>query len=351
MHRGFVNNEFKKDRIPIYALIIVAVVLIISIFDYKSDPYLWFIEMLRNLVLSLCIALFVFLSSIILGLFAFKNRWVKYLVRLMLWTLGGICGTVLGWLINDLLFGFNVTHPYLFFLMTGSISIAISFFATTYLFLKDQVGIMAEKLSKKEMNEQKLIQLKTKAELVSLRSKVNPHFFFNTLNTIAGLIPSEPEKAEELIEKFSTLFRYPFTEMKSEFAELNTEIEFIENYLEIEQSRLGKRLEYHVEVDKALTDFPIPVMVLQPLVENSIIHGISPLKEGGVITVKCVPENNMCKIVISDTGVGFNTDSNKNGFGISGVKERLSLYYPGNHQFNIESSTGVKITLVIPKLV
>ncbi len=349
MFRRLAKNEFKKDRLLVYVFIFVAIVFIISIFDYRADPYLWFIEMLRNLVLSLCIALFVFLSSITLGFFSFQNRWVKYLVRLIFWTLGGIFGAGLGWLINDLLFGFNVTHPYLFFLMTGSISIAVSFFATAYLFLKDQVEIMAEKLSKKEMNEQKLIQLKTKAELVSLRSKVNPHFFFNTLNTIAGLIPSEPEKAEELIEKFSTLFRYPFTEMKNEYAELDTEIEFIKNYLEIEQSRLGKRLEYHIEVDKTLSDFPIPVMILQPLVENSIIHGISPLKEGGVITVKCVPENSMCKIVISDTGVGFNTNSNKNGFGIGGVKERLSLYYPGNHQFEIASSTGVEITMVIPK--
>jgi len=207
---------------------------------------------------------------------------------------------------------------------------------------------MVNKISENLLKEQKLEKLKAKAELEALRAKINPHFFFNTLNSITSLISPEPQKAEELIEKFSDLFRYPLNVENKEFIELNQEIDFIKLYLEIEKVRLDERLTYDILVDKNLNDFLIPSMILQPLVENSIIHGISPLKSGGKITIQCTMEKKGCCIRISDSGIGFSNKQHKKRFGIRGVQERLKLLYESDHIFEIKSENGVEINIVLP---
>ncbi len=339
MLKQSIKDELKPYKLGLYAFVLVSITVVISIFDYKPDPYQWFLEVLRNFTLSICVGLFILISSIIFKLLVFNNRWVKYCVRIVFWTIGGILGACLGWLINDLLFDFNITHPYLFFLIIASISIIVSIFSTGYIFLKDQIVKMAEKISKNEIEKHRLLKLHANSKLEALKSKVNPHFFFNTLNTVAELIPTNPEKAEKLIEQFSELFRYPFSEENNDFVALKKETEFIKDYLEIEKTRLGERLEYDVYCDDVSEEILIPVMIIQPLIENSIIHGISKLKEGGKISLSCNLSNNYCNIKITDTGKGF---------GIGGVEERLELLYEDNYIFDIRSNKGVEILLKIP---
>ncbi|MFC2152736.1 sensor histidine kinase, partial [Bacteroidota bacterium] len=240
------NKVFKWSDLKYGIAAILIITFILSIFDYHPNTKFWLTEIFRNFILSCCVGIFITFFSIIYEIIPITNRWIKYIVQLIFWTLGGILGALLGWFINDLIVGFRVTNTLMFLTIVGSISLVGSSLVTTIIILKDQVKIQAEKLSEKEINEQKLQQLKTKAELEALRSKVNPHFFFNTLNSIASLIPKEPKKAEDLIEKFSNLFRYPFSTEDLGFVKLKQEISFINDYLEIEKTRIGNRLEYNI---------------------------------------------------------------------------------------------------------
>jgi len=228
--------------------------------------------------------------------------------------------------------------------------LSLFFGATTtgYFLLRERLEAAVKKLAEKEVNEQRLLRLKTKAELEALRAKVNPHFLFNTLNSIASLIPVEPKKAEEMVQKLSGLFRHTLEASKHELVKLKDELEVSQEYLEIEKARLGKRLDYSIEMDESLADFLISGFIIQPLVENSVKHGIAPLKSGGQINIQCTKNTNTCQIEISDNGIGLPSNENCNGFGLSGVKERLALYYGDKYQFKISNEAGVKIRMLLP---
>ena len=182
----------------------------------------------------------------------------------------------------------------------------------------------------------------------ALRARVNPHFLFNTLNSIASLIPEDPGKAEDMVQRLSNLFHYVLSASESSVVTLEEELRFVGEYLEIEKVRLGGRLEYTLEGAPALAGAVIPSMLLQPLVENSVAYGIAPHRNGGRVEVRCQREGDRCTITITDTGKGFDARSTQEGFGISGVRRRLELNYPGDHTFDIISDNGVTVRIEIP---
>ena len=143
------------------------------------------------------------------------------------------------------------------------------------------------------------------AELRALRSQVNPHFLFNSLNTIASLIPSEPEKAEKMTVRLSSIFRYVLIHADRPFSSLDEEVEFLRTFLEIEQIRFGERLSVEFEVDPAAGHLMIPSLILQPLVENAIKHGIAPKIGKSRITVGARCVDDMIQVDIDDDGVGL----------------------------------------------
>jgi len=190
--------------------------------------------------------------------------------------------------------------------------------------------------------------MKTKAELETLRARVNPHFLFNAHNSIASLIKTDPDKAEQMIRKLSDLFRYNLDSGLKDKMKLKDEIDIIRKYLEIEKVRLGDRLRYDIVLDEKLNDFLIPGLLIQPLVENSVKHGIAPKQEGGESKIDVKKNNGTCNIKISDTGKGFDTANVKEGFGLGGVNERLSLYYGKEFELSVNSDKGVTINLTLP---
>ncbi len=331
-----------------YLISCLLISFILSLFDWHPDWNIWKLDIARNIVLSCSVG---GLAVLIGNLYSFKaisNNWLRYFLSFILWIVGGWLGTILGWVLNDWWFGFNITHPLLFFSYTSAIILIIFIIIKGYDILRTEIRRMAIKLSEKEIAEQKLIQLKTKAELEAIRSKVNPHFFFNTLNSIASLIPTNPLKAEKLIERFSALFRYPFTLGDDDMVPLNKEIGFIQDYLEIEKTRLGNRLDFDINMDKSLSEFLIPAMLLQPLVENSLIHGIAPSSKGGKISVNCQLKGAFCQIEIVDNGQGFDEEKSNSGFGLSGARNRLELHYGLSHQFTLQQNDGVRIKILLP---
>ena len=139
-----------------------------------------------------------------------------------------------------------------------------------------------------------------------------------------------------------------FPKFSHVFIELQKELKFIEEYLEIEKVRLDDRLQYEIKVDDELLNFKIPGMILQPIVENSIIHGISQMKSGGEVSIKCFMQNSNCVIEVIDNGKVFNFNNISSGFGISGVKERLELLYGSKDLLSIVRDQKTKVSITIP---
>ncbi|HUA97981.1 MAG TPA: histidine kinase [Terracidiphilus sp.] len=176
------------------------------------------------------------------------------------------------------------------------------------------------------------------AELRALRAQINPHFLFNSLNTIASLIPSQPDKAEKITVLLSTIFRYVLLHADRPFTSLDEEIEFLRTFLEIEQIRFGERLAVEFDVDPATEHLTVPSLILQPLVENAIKHGVAPKIGRSRIFIGVQRIGSEIHVAVEDDGVGFRPRSilqrqsgvraaNGTGFGLENIRERLSTLY------------------------
>jgi sensor histidine kinase YesM len=203
--------------------------------------------------------------------------------------------------------------------------------------------------------------LQTRAELTALRAKLNPHFLFNTLHTLMALLRNDRSEAEIAIERFSSMLRYVLRSPGEVSAhDRNTtqttfadEWEFVENYLALEQLRLGDRLKVETEIDAEAFDALLPPLSLQPLVENAIKHAVAPRALGGRIFIAVSLDDENLIVSVRDDGCGATqtelTDSN--GLGLKLIEKTLSTQYDGRAQFAIETSpqAGFTVRLTIPQ--
>jgi hypothetical protein len=200
------------------------------------------------------------------------------------------------------------------------------------------------------LREERLKRLLTEAELRALRAQVDPHFLFNTLNTIADLIGKNPEQAERMTERLAECFRYALAKHSRNFSTLDEELAFARHYLDIEQVRFGDRLRVQLSRGDALGSEAVPSLLLQPLLENAIRHGLAPLREGGCVSVHAKREDGHLELCIEDDGVGMRADSG-DGVGLRNVRDRLRTLYAQTAEFRIEQrpgGRGTRITIVIP---
>ncbi|POY39186.1 hypothetical protein C3K47_01435 [Solitalea longa] len=207
------------------------------------------------------------------------------------------------------------------------------------------------KLKESEYQVTKLHELKTRAELEALQSKINPHFLYNSLNSIASLIHQDANKAEEMVLKLSKLFRYAINTNDESYTTLAYELDIVKTYLDIESIRLGDRLQTNFVIDETLRHEKIPRFLLQPLVENSIKHGISKITQNGAIEVGATSVNNEgLKIWVADNGPDFPLDWNP-GYGLQNTFDKLKLLYNDNYELNIIMAPQKRIQIIIPKFV
>jgi two-component system, LytTR family, sensor kinase len=206
------------------------------------------------------------------------------------------------------------------------------------------------------LQEQEKLLLSTR--LAALASQINPHFLFNTLTSISSLIRSEPETARTLIVKLSGLLRR-LLRSQEHFVTLREELEAIDQYLDIEAVRFGPKLTIEKSIDPASLDVVVPSMLLQPLVENSIKHGLSPKIGEGRILIRSIRQNGHSIIDIIDNGVGVShaqAERNKlnpgSGIGLQNVNERLRVIYGANYQLQLDSvpGQGTCARVVVPQL-
>ena len=207
-------------------------------------------------------------------------------------------------------------------------------------------------------NEEKLEsqqRLLNEARLAALTRQINPHFLFNTLNSISSLIRTDPEQARGVIYKLSNILRRLLRKNEN-LNPLREELQFIDDYMGIELVRFGDKLRFIKEVDPMTLDRLVPSMLLQPLVENSIKHGLSPKVEGGMIRVRSRLENGRLHLLVEDDGVGIPEPKLatlfEQGIGINNVNERLKVLFGDDYRMWIDSRPGfgTQTEIEIPEL-
>jgi LytS/YehU family sensor histidine kinase len=218
----------------------------------------------------------------------------------------------------------------------------------------DAIRITRERYQR-EVREQEIAKLATEAELRALRAQVNPHFLFNTLTTIGYLIQTAPGRALETLMQLTALLR-GVLRSEGEHTTLARELEIIEAYLEIERARFEDRLRVTIDVPAALRHTRVPPLLLQPIVENAVKHGIAPLQLGGEVTVtaRLEPAANgglqLC-VLVRDTGAGASAGDlargRAAGVGLRNVERRLAVQHGAAGSLTIQSAPGAGTTVVI----
>ena len=202
----------------------------------------------------------------------------------------------------------------------------------------------------------KLAQLKAElfeTKLEALKAQLHPHFLFNTLNTVSALMTKDIQLAQKVLSNLAQLLRTLFKHDGDHLVSLSEELEFIRNYLEIEQIRFSDRLRVRYQIDPGTQNALVPRLILQPLVENSLKHGISKNSLGGEILVSAAKSNGSLELAVCDNGKGVadtELSSPSNGVGLTNTRERLEQLYQQEMTMTIESvaSGGFKVNLIIP---
>ncbi|TXD80937.1 sensor histidine kinase [Subsaximicrobium wynnwilliamsii] len=205
------------------------------------------------------------------------------------------------------------------------------------------------KLKNEELEKSELRELALKSEMTAMKAQLTPHFLHNLFNSINATIPPENERTRELIVQLSDLFRYLNYASQHEYVTIQEELSFIENYLQLMKIRLKERLKYSFEVPNHLKEYKIAPMLFQPIVENAVIHGISPKIEPSTLIVRIKKSSEKLLISIEDTGLGILDKENlfQKGLGLSNTKLRLNKIYDSDLKIDDNIPLGTIISFEI----
>jgi len=199
-------------------------------------------------------------------------------------------------------------------------------FYYTYLFI--------EKSRNQEIKNLKFEASKTEIELKNLRAQINPHFLFNSLNSIKALIEIDKDEAKEAITKLSNLLRQSITLSRNKLISIKEEMKIVQTYINLEKIRFEERIETEIVIDEQILNCKIPPLMIQTLVENGIKHGVSKALNGGIISIIIKEDKGKVKITIKNTGK-LNTSKKATGIGIKNTKKRLDILFGKTAKFKI----------------
>jgi signal transduction histidine kinase len=187
-------------------------------------------------------------------------------------------------------------------------------------------------------------------QLKLLQAQIEPHFLFNTLSTIASLLDTDLAAGKAMLSDLTRYLRASLATTRAARTTLGGELELVAAYLNILKGRMGRRLQVAIDIPDALKPLPLAPMLIQPLVENAVIHGIDPQITGGAIEIRVQRNDGAVEIVVADTGGGFSMDARSDGMGIANVRERLAALYgdQGRLRFTENRPTGVRAIIEVP---
>jgi len=260
-------------------------------------------------------------------------------------------GTVLGSYVGSFVSGLSPSdlfarHSLLQLLFLGVMfgSIITYFFSSREQIAESQAQAQEEKI-KRLTSEKKAVE----ANLKLLQAQIEPHFLFNTLSNVLSLLDTDPEKGKSMLVDFIQYLRASLSKIREQKATLGQEMEMIRAYLNIFKVRMGDRLLYKIELPEKLKANSFPPMLIQPLVENAIKHGLEPKIDGGEILISGEEKNGILRIEVVDTGGGFKEGKNF-GMGLSNIRERLQSLYGNSGRLFLEENqpNGLKATIEVP---
>jgi hypothetical protein len=201
-------------------------------------------------------------------------------------------------------------------------------------------------------NETKMKLALSEAELRALESQLNPHFLFNCLNSIRGMVSENPEQAQDMITRLANILRYNLQRDRRHTVALASEVEIVSDYLALESIRFESRLRIHIDIDDAAREAPVPPMLLQTLVENAIKHGVEDLPAGSEISIRAALDNGSLRIAVENEGVLIEPHASSTQIGLINARERLRILYGDRAtlQLTPSSSGRVAATLLIPQI-
>ncbi len=241
-------------------------------------------------------------------------------------------------------------------LLVGSINGLLALVAGLLVFVYEDLNRRLAS-TREQLNAERLAQAHAaaraaRAELQALQARINPHFFFNALNTATALVVDDPPAAERLLERFADLFRYAFRRGGDENVMLEEEMAFITDYLMIEKARFGTRLTYEIEVDPAVRSEPIPPLILQPLVENAVLHGRDPDSGQGHVLVRAARDvHGRLVIEVRDRGPGPGTAARQKpkGHALENIAARITAARGGRLEIvPAENGAGTQARILFP---
>ncbi len=293
--QGFENRYFNKPfgKINlIYGLIGLAVGLLLSAFESAiNDKLIRPGDIISNLIFSTLITLSITNAIYRFGRFWRSKKTPMWHFILVFYGLNILCmliGIEVSYLAMALIF--HVPYHFLSHFSVYRFSFLVVLIVCTIIyFYRAQQATMDARLKEKELDLVKVKQLITQAELQTLQSKINPHFLYNSLNSIASLIHEDADKAEDMTLKLSRLFRYSINSPKENLAPVKEEIEIVNTYLEIEKVRFGDRLNFITHIDESVKNMLVPRFLIQPLVENALKHGLNDMAKNGELENHSLP--------------------------------------------------------------
>jgi sensor histidine kinase YesM len=229
----------------------------------------------------------------------------------------------------------SATEVWIYF--SGSIRvstiIALIFGVSIFLYegVRNRLSLAKAELQARELREERALKLAAEARLASLESRVQPHFLFNTLNSISALIREDPARAERTVERLAALLRFSLEAHRRHTVALAEEMKIVTDYLEIERARYGERLRFVLDVPAGVEQVQVPPLAMQTLVENSVKHAVAPRREGGEVRVTCRLAEGRLLLDVSDDGPGFAADLDagtiSEGHGLEMLEGRLAALY------------------------
>ena len=265
-------------------------------------------------------------------------------------TSGTLIGLQIGPFVLQQIFSIVLEHQEKSLLKIIILAITFGSVASYFFYSKARLRVSQEVIHQERIKRIAVEKEALEANLRLLQAQIEPHFLFNTLSNVLSLIDTDPANGKSMLVD---LIHYLRTSLSRTFPDpitLDQEIDMIKAYLNIQKIRMGERLHFKIELPDGVRKHPFPPMLLQPLVENAVKHGLEPKVDGGEITIKALEKDDLIRIEVIDTGNGFSS-SHKSGVGIGNVRERIKLLYGEKGRLILEENkpTGVRAIIEVPK--
>lgn len=279
----------------------------------------------------------------------FQRSAKTIMIELGVYAISGLAGTYIVLMIMTLISGKDflgsarLVYTQLFVGLIVTLLVSTGIYATVFY----------REMKRKTDEARQAHELAVQSELKALRAQINPHFLFNTLNTISALIAVDPKKADRVTQKLADIFRYVLIASEKEQVTLEEELQFIDNYLEIERVRFEDILKIEKNISPDTLALSVPSLILQPIVENALKHGIGKNIKGGTIKIESFLAHEFLILSVTDDGDGFDGYSEQSdglGMGMINVNQRLKKTYGDRFGVHFESAIpkGVSVRLTLP---